>query len=193
MRLTPRLALAPLALVPAGCSADQDPGLRPADPDPSPTSSTQAQPDPAPTGDPLTFGSSGSSVTIRCFPRGERRMVVFDGLRTDRAVSLTGLRADGDALRISDSYVRRLGRRDVAESGIVDLRRGRSLADRPRWSDAEPLEGARLEPGSRYTFFAVGRVVPDARLGDLGIGWADEQASDTSRYDLAGRTRSGGC
>ena len=91
----------------AGCQAGSEPGLQPADPPSSPTRSPSptepgepAEDAAAPTGDPLTFGSTGGTVTIRCFPRGERRMVVFDSVTSDRTVSLTGLVAGGDALQV---------------------------------------------------------------------------------------------
>jgi hypothetical protein len=196
---TLRAALALVAtLLVASCSTDtEDPGLQPADtggtstsPAPDQEAGTTAGSTEA-TGDPLTFGGNRTRVTISCFPRGERRMVFYDGVRTDRPVTLTGLTTEASALRITGTYVREVPGKEVDESGVIDLLPGRELTDRR--SGLRPLEGADLEPDTRYTFFAVARVVPDARLDDLRLGWADDRRSDASVFDLRGRTRSGGC
>ena len=195
--LRPALALAAALLLTGCAAAPPDPGLQPAGTDESSAGATSeagtdaAGADSETTGDPLTFGGTDPVVTIRCFPRGERRMVFYDGVLTDRPVTLTGLRTDAGALRITETHVREVRRGEVAESGVIDLRAGRELADRR--SGLQPLEGSDLEPDTRYTFFAVARVVPDARLDDLRLGWADDQRSGTSTFELRGRTRSGGC
>jgi hypothetical protein len=200
----PLLVLPALAaLLLTGCLSETDPGSQPADPSPtreSPTSTpgdtpSQRETDETssaePSGDPLTFGSSGGSITVRCFPRGERRMVFLDSVTTDRAVTLRDVTTDAGALRVTGTSVRRLAQREVTEAGIIDLRPGRTVAQ--RWPGAEPLTGAELEPGERYSFYVLADVVPDADLADLRIGWADDATTGTSTYDLRGRTRSGGC
>jgi hypothetical protein len=194
--VTVRLLLGILAavLALAGCSSDagSDPGSEPADPTPAPPSSSppESADTPAPTGDPLSFGSSGS-VTIRCFPDGVRRMVFFDSVITERPVTLAGLEAGGDALRVTSTWVRELDRREVTEGGLVDLRPGRSVPD--RWPGARPLEGVGLEPDERYSFYVLAGVRPEARFRDFELRWADDRTSDSSTYRFRGRTRSGGC
>lgn len=142
MTPTLRAALAVAAtLLVAGCTTDtEDPGLKPADPGGTSTSPTPdedagttglAQE----TGDPLAFGGTRTTVTISCFPRGERRMVFYDGLRTDRPVTLTRLTTEASALRITGTYVREVPRREVDESGVMDLRPGRAWrTGAPAWS-----------------------------------------------------------
>jgi hypothetical protein len=175
-----------------GCQADTEPGLQPADDTTTatPTEAEEQTEEQTGSGDPLTFGSSGR-VTIRCFPRGERRMVVLDSVTTDRPVSLRRLEAGGDALAVSGAWVRALAEREVTEGGLIDLRPGLTVPE--RWPGAEPLRGAALEPGARYSFYVLGRVTPDARFADLTVDWADDETTGTSTYSFGGRTRSGGC
>lgn len=185
-----RLLLGTLTLLLAACSSA--PGSvtqeeQAAPPPRSPSTSRPAEP----AGDPLTFGSSGGSVTVHCFPDDRRRMVIFDHVTTDRPVSLRGLDTSGDALRVTSSWVRRLDRREVAESGIIDLRPGRTVPD--RWPGARPLDGRALRPDERYSFYVLAEVRPDARFDDVTLRWADEATSGSSSYPFQGRTRSGGC
>lgn len=189
-----RLLLGTLALLLTACS-DGPGSASPEEPVPTtrePATREPSSQEPAePVGDPLTFGSSGGSVTIGCFPRGERRMVFFDSVATERPVTLSGLEPGGDALEARSTWVRRLARREVTESGVIDLRRGRTVPD--RWPGARPLEGARLQPGERYSFYLLGRVRPGSRLDDVVVRWTDDQVGDSSTYSLRGRTRRGGC
>ncbi|MGZ5400643.1 MAG: hypothetical protein ACXWDL_10845 [Nocardioides sp.] len=193
MTLTPRLgALAAVLLLGAGCSGDDDPVTQPTGPPTAETTATAAEP--VETGDPLSFASSRGIVTFSCFPQGFRRMVFFDSVRTDRMVTLTGLTTEGDALRVTDTYLAPLPPRAIDESGALDLDAGgTAIDDIDAWADREPLEGATLEPGTRYSFFAVTRLLPDRTLDDLELGWDDGGTTGTSAYDFRGRTRSGGC
>jgi hypothetical protein len=56
-------------------------------------------------------------------------------------VSLTGLRTDAGALRTTGTHAREVRRGDVTESGVIDLRTGRELADQRSGTSTSDLRG----------------------------------------------------
>lgn len=187
-----------IALLTTACSSDEDPGSA-EDPPPSDTAgeptadeAEEATEEPS---EPLTYSTEGRTV-ISCFPDGNRRMMVFDDVEASRPVTLLDatVSEEADALRVTGAWLAELPRTAISEGGALDLGAGgTTMADVDTWADRVTLEGAQLEPGTRYTFFVRVTVRPDRSLGDISLGWDDGETTGATPYDFSGRTRSGGC
>ena len=187
-----------LALLTTACSSDEGPGPA-ADPAPSDTAGepTAEEPEEATEepSEPLRYSTKGRTV-ISCFPDGNRRMMVFDDVEANRPVTLVDadVSEEADALRVTGAWLAELPRTAISEGGVLDLGAGGiSMVDVDTWADRVPLEGAQLEPGTRYTFFVQVTVRPDRSLGDISLGWDDGETTGATPYDFDGRSRSGGC
>ncbi len=195
-RLGTALLLA-ICLLTTACSSDEDPGPA-ADPAPSDTAGEPPAEEPEATeepSEPLRYSTKGRTV-ISCFPDGHRRMMIFDDVEASRPITLVDadVSEEADALRVTGAWLAELPRTAISEGGVLDLGAGGiSMADVHTWADRVPLEGAQLEPETRYTFFVQVTVRPDRSLGDISLGWDDGETTGATPYDFDGRTRSGGC
>ncbi len=133
-------------------------------------------------------------MVVSCFPDGARRLAIFDEVSADREVTLESITSGGDALQVGKTFLAPLPRKAIADGGMIDVDAGgTSLDDLEVWAGREPLPGAVMQPGRRYTFFALTAMRPDRTLDDLELAWDDGTTTGTSSYDFDGRTRSGGC
>ena len=133
-------------------------------------------------------------MVVSCFPDGARQLAIFDEVFADREVTLESISSGGDAVQVQKTFLAPLPSKAIGDSGMIDLEAaGTSLDDLEVWADREPLPGAVMESGRRYTFFALTAMRPDRTLDDLELAWDDGTTTGTSSYDFDGRTRSGGC
>ncbi|MFC6284982.1 hypothetical protein ACFP3Q_05380 [Nocardioides sp. GCM10027113] len=175
-------AVAALLLSLVACTADEGPS---ADSSPAassePSGTTGAEPGET---DPLTIMGKGRGCASL-----PGTYVMYEQVRVDRPVTLTGLRlADAEGIELLERSVSRRPDGEVPSSGwvLVGAPGKTHYKRRIGWSGREPLVGARLEPKTDYYVIARMRMTMGGSMDGLDIGWDDGGTTGNSQWQ--GRT-----